>query len=116
MGDSFPECWRLVDIIPVPKESSSSNVGDYRPILNTPLLSNIFEKIVTGKLSIFLESNSLLLPSQFSYWRGLGTCDALPTLFHHLQVALDRGMERRLVQLGFSAAFDRISHVVCCIS
>ena len=31
-------------------------------------------------------------------------------LSHHLKVALDRGMEERLVQLDFSAAFDRVSH------
>ena len=29
---------------------------------------------------------------------------------HCLQVDLDRGMEGRLVQVNFSAAFDRVSH------
>ena len=57
-----------------------------------------------------MESNSLLPNSQFLYIRGLGTYDTLVTVSHHLQVALNRGMERRLVQLNFSAAFDRISH------
>ena len=57
-----------------------------------------------------MESNSLLPPSQFSYRRSLGTCDALLTLSHQLQVALDRGMKERLVQLDFSVAFDRLSH------
>ena len=32
------------------------------------------------------------------------------TLPHSLQVALDRGMEGRVVQLEFLAAFDRVSH------
>ena len=32
------------------------------------------------------------------------------TLSHHLQVDLDRGMEGRLIQLDFSAAFDRVRH------
>ena len=31
-------------------------------------------------------------------------------LSQHLQVALDRGTEERLVQLDFSAAFDSVSH------
>ena len=61
-------------------------------------------------MSNFLESNSLLPPFQFSYRRGLETCDALLTLSHRLQVALNRGIERRLVQLDFSAAFDKIGH------
>ena len=32
------------------------------------------------------------------------------TLFRHLQVALYWGVEERLVQFNFSAAFDRVSH------
>ena len=90
-------------------ESSSSDVRDYWPISITPVLSKLFHKIVIGKLSNFLEGNSLLPPSQFSCRWSLGACDALLTLSHHLQVALDRGMEERLVQLGFLAVFDRVS-------
>ena len=47
---------------------------------------------------------------QFVYRKGLGTCDALLTILHEPQLALDRGFEARLVQLDFSAAFDRVSH------
>ena len=53
----------------MPKESSSSDAVEYRPISTTPVLSKVFEKIVTGKLSNFLEGNRLLSLSQFSYPR-----------------------------------------------
>ena len=36
--------------------------------------------------------------------------NAMHTLSHHLQITLDKGMEGRLFQLNFSAAFDRVSH------
>ena len=39
----------------------------------------------------------------------LGTCDALLTVSHCLESALDKGWESRLVQLG--VAFDRVTHV-----
>ena len=42
---NFLAYWRLADLVPVAKESSSSDVGDNRPIT--------FEKIVAGKLSYF---------------------------------------------------------------
>ena len=58
----------------------------------------------------FLESNSMLSLSQFSYRRGQGTCVTLLTLSQHLQVALYRGMKGRFIQLYFSAPFGRISH------
>ena len=35
------------------KESSFSDVGVYRPISISFLLSKVFEKVVTGKLSTF---------------------------------------------------------------
>ena len=52
-GGSFPACWRLADVVPVPKESASTDVGDYRPISVTLVLSTVFENIVAGKLSHF---------------------------------------------------------------
>ena len=58
----------------------------------------------------FLESNNPLPPSQFSYRRGLGTCEVLLTLSHSLQDALDSDIEGRLVQLDISAAFYRGSY------
>ena len=78
----------------MPKKSSSSDVGDHRPISIIPFPSKVFEKIAARKLSHFKEGNSPLPPSHL-YRRGLGRRNALLTLCHHLQVALDRGMKRR---------------------
>ena len=78
-------------MLSLPTESSFSDDGDYRHISVMSVLSNVFEKIVSRKLSSFLEDNSLLPSSQFMYRRGLRTCDALLTLSHHLQVDLHGG-------------------------
>ena len=69
-GGSFSAFWRLVVVIPMPKRSVSSDVVDCRPISITPVLSKALEKIVAGKLSHFLERNSMLPPFQFSYHIG----------------------------------------------
>ena len=42
----------------------------------------------------------MLPTTQFAYRKGLGTCDAV----------LERGQEARIVQIDFSAAFDRVNH------
>ena len=76
-GSSCPECWRLVDVVHVRKGSAFSDIRDYSHIFITPVLSKLVKKIVAGKMSHILEGNALLLPSQFSYRRGLGICDAL---------------------------------------
>ena len=38
---SFPACWKIASITPIPKEGSSCLVKDYRPISITPILSQI---------------------------------------------------------------------------
>ena len=57
-----------------------------------------------------MERSGVLPTTQFSYRKGLGTCDALLCVSHTLQSALKSGQEARIVQIYFSAAFDRVNH------
>ena len=77
-GGSFPACWRLAVVVPVSNEPLSSDVGGYRPIPITPLFSKVIDKIVDGKLSNFLKSNSLLPLPQFLFLcrKSLEACEA----------------------------------------
>ena len=56
-----------------------------------------------------MELSGLLPTTQFTYLKGLGTCDALLCVYHTLQSALESGQVARIVQIGFSAAFDRVN-------
>ena len=57
-----------------------------------------------------MSCSGVLPTTQFTYWKGLGTCDALLCASHTLQSALESGQEARIVQINFSAAFDRVNH------
>ena len=46
---------------------------------------------------------------QFAYRKGLGTCDSLLCVSHTLQSALESVQEARIMQIDFSAAFDRVN-------
>ena len=54
--------------------------------------------------------NNLFPNLQFSFRKGLGTCDALLTISNTVQKALDLGQEVCMMGLDFSAAFDRVNH------
>ena len=58
-----------------------------------------------------MELNGVLPTTQFAYQKGLGTCDALLYMSHTLQSALASGQEARIVQIDFSAAFERVNHL-----
>ena len=62
------------------------------------------------RLGQFLERSGVLPSTQFAYWKGLGTYDALLCVSHTLESALESGQEDRIVQIDFSAAFDRVKN------
>ena len=60
------------------------------------------------RLGQFMDRRGVLQTTQFAYRKGLGTCDALLCVSHTLQSALESGQEARMVQIDFTAAFDRV--------
>ena len=58
-----------------------------------------------------MERSGVLPTTQLAYRKGLGPCDALLFMSNTLQSALDSGQEARIVQIDFSAAFDRVNHL-----
>ena len=63
------------------------------------------------RLGRFMERMGVLLTTQFAYRKSLGTCDALLCVSHTLQSSLESGQEARIVQIAFTAAFDRVNHL-----
>ena len=59
-----------------------------------------------------MERSGVLPTTQFAYRKGVGTCDLLLCVSHTLQSALESGQEARIVQIDFSAAFDRVNQNV----
>ena len=89
--------------------SLSSSAANYRPISITSVLYKVFERLASVRPLLFIECSGVLPTTQFAYRKGLGTCDSLLSLSHTLQSALERGQEARVVQIDFSAAFDRVN-------
>ena len=110
LGSIPPACWRQANFTPILKGPPSSSVANYRRISITSVLSKVFERLVTVHLGRFMERSGVLQTTQCAYRKGLGTWDALLCVPHTLQSALESGQEARIVQIDFSAAFDRVNH------
>ena len=63
------------------------------------------------RLGQFMERSGVLPTTQLAYRKGLGTCDALLCVSHTLQSELESGQKASIVQIDFSAAFDRVNHL-----
>ena len=57
-----------------------------------------------------MECSGVLPTTQFSYRKGLGTCDALLCVSHTLQSAFESDQDDTIVQINFRATFDRVNH------
>ena len=57
---SFPVCWRVANVTPIPKGPPSSSASNYRPISLTPILSKVFERLVSVRLGRFMEGRGVL--------------------------------------------------------
>ena len=110
LGGEFPLEWRIADVTPIPKGPLSALVCNYRPISIIPVLSKVFERLIALRFGRFLERSGVLHSHQYSYRKRLGTCDALLDIVCAGQLELDRGGELALVQIDFSAGFDRVNH------
>ena len=80
------------------------------PTVPTPLLSKVFEHLVTFRFGRFMERSGALRTTQFAYRKGLGTCVVLLCMSHTLQMTLESGQEAGIVQIGFIAAIDTVNN------
>ena len=83
-------------------------------------MSKVFERLVSVRLGRFMECSGVIPTTQFAYQKLLGTSIALLCMSHTLQSALEGGQEARIVQIDFSAVFDRVNyqgslHRLCCV-
>ena len=107
----FPPSWCVANVVPIPKGSATAHASDYRPISITPVLSKVFEKLMSARLVKYVEQVGAVDSRQYAYRKCLGTSDALLDICCAGQEALEAGEELVLLQLDFSAAFDRVNHL-----
>lgn len=62
---SVPTCFKETVIVPIPKKTPASCLGDYRPVALTPVIMKCFEKLVKTHTCNNIPVN--LDPLQFAY-------------------------------------------------
>ena len=106
-----PASWKEATVVAVPKPGGDeTSPKGYRPISLISCISKVLERIVTDRLTFFLESRHLLSEGQFGFRKGRSTEDALWHLVTAASVALQRRQRLVLVSLDIQSAYDRVWH------
>ena len=66
----FPDCLKLANVTPVFKKGAPTSKNNYRPVSILPILSELFESLISKQLSEF--SESILSIFQCGFRKGYG--------------------------------------------
>lgn len=108
----FPERLKKAHIKPLHKSDSRMDVHNYRPIALLPVLSKIFEKFYSIRLSNFLFKFNIVSKSQFGFQPGKCTVDAVFDMMDFVADSLNSKSNVVTVLLDMSKAFDYVDHQV----
>ena len=107
----FPEEWKTAAIKMVPKHGKDNKEAkNWRPISLISCLGKLFERIVTSRLSSYLESEKLLSPSQSGFRKGRMTTEQLFRLSEDAHSFIKKKGITAALFLDAEAAFDQAWH------
>ena len=106
-----PGNWTSATIIPILKSGKPADqLGSYRPISLTSVISKVVERMVNNRLNFFLEDNNKLSPAQAGFRKMRSTEDQLL----HATQSISDGFQQRpplrtcMVLVDFTRAFDNV--------
>ena len=108
---TLPPTWRIAQVVAVPKPGGDGSTPKaYRPISLISCLSKLLERIVTSRVSYFLEHQGRLSAHQFGFRRTRSTELALWRFVEAATEALKVRRKVVMVSLDIQSAYDRVWH------
>ena len=98
-------------VTPVPKKNPPRELSDLRPIMVTPSLSRLTERLIVRKY-VLPSIPSDQLTDQFAYEPSGSTTAALIATTHHISRLLETCSYVRCIFIDYSKAFDTINHPI----
>ena len=112
MIGQFPLSFKSAIVTPIFKSGNKSEIGSYRPISVLPILSKVFEKLMTKRLNKYLDKFSILKNNQFGYRKATCTSDAVLEFLNNSCGALEMKRHLLIGCVDFSKAFDCLDHKI----
>ena len=107
-SSKFPFCFKCANITPIFKNESRSHKTNYRPVSMLPIVSKIFEKIISNQLSTYLEK--ILSNFQCGFRKGFITQHCLLLMLEKWKHAVDNKKAFGALLTDLSKAFDSICY------
>ena len=109
---TFPDHFKIAEVVPVYKAKEKYNPTNYRPISLISNLAKIFERILHNRIIKFFLKSKVIAENQYGFMKNKGTKDAIAYLTDYVVKNLDARQCTAAVMLDFSKAFDTVQHVM----
>ena len=107
----IPAAWKAARVVAVPKPGRSpTSPKGYRPISLNSCISKVLERILSERLTYFLETGLHLPRSQYGFRKGRSTELALWRFVTAATQALQKHNSTALLSLDIQSAYDRVWH------
>lgn len=108
----FPYILKISRVVPIHKKGKVSDVGNYRPIAISPVLSKVFESVLKKRLLAFFEKNKTISLQQFGFKAGSSTVHTVLKLLEDVVAGFDRGQRTEVILCDLTKAFDCVSSTI----
>ena len=99
---SYPQTWKMANVLPIHKKESRQIKTNYRPISLLPIFGKIFQKSIFDTLYEYLCVNNLLAPNQSGFRPGDSTINQLIFITHSIYTAFEEFPYGKLVQFSLT--------------
>ena len=110
--DLFLKSLKIAKIVPLFKDGSKSDIGNYRPISLLPVIGKLFEKIIHRRIISFFAKHSILSNRQLGFLGKRSTVDAIIETFDKIISHQCKKTEFHCTLLDLSKAFDTVDHAI----
>ena len=108
-GGVYPEVLKVARCVPVYKDGSVFDVGNYRPISNLSSLNKIFEKLTYKRMLYFVSRFNILSNIQYGFRPGMSTTLAIFSLMKDLVTTFNKKHFTMALFLDLRKAFDVVN-------
>ncbi len=115
----FPDLWKVTRVTPIFKDGDKAEKSNYRPISVLPVISRLFEKLITNQLYQYMNDNGHFLSGQSGFLRLHSTVTCLLKNTDDWYNGIDLGQLVGVVLVGvvfidLKKAFDNVDHNILC--
>jgi hypothetical protein len=107
-----PQQLKIAKVIPVYKGGVKTSMDNYRPISLLSNFSKILEKIVSNRLTLFLDTHCILSNDQFGFRKNHATAHPMILFNNFISKALNNNEHAIAIFCDLRKAFDTVDHKI----